>query len=177
MTTTQETTPSSATAEDGLCRAVADLVVVFENLGPEHQALRAEEVRTAARERRGTLVRMGDGIHQAAHAVAVAIETLATADGLRDLGIHWQYSKTADGDDYTAPPGRTEIRFTTPVSASGPQQLAGYAGLFAALVLLRLLPIRMAIAGARAATHLPGRAALPQEAEAAFTAVRRAARF
>ncbi|MYV95680.1 lasso peptide biosynthesis B2 protein [Streptomyces sp. SID1034] len=50
-------------------------------------------------------------------------------------------------------------------------------GLFAALLLLRLLPIRVAVAGARAATRLPGRAALPQEAEAAFAAVRRAARL
>lgn len=77
-----------------------------------------------------------------------------------------------------APPsGHTEIRFATPVSVSGPQQLAAFVGLLAALLLLRLLPIRVAIAGARAATRLPGRAALPQEADAAFTAVRRAARL
>ncbi|MFI5704482.1 lasso peptide biosynthesis B2 protein [Streptomyces xanthochromogenes] len=76
-----------------------------------------------------------------------------------------------------APPDRTEIRFATAVSVSSAQQLAGHVGLFAALLLLRLLPIRVAVAGARAATRLPGRAALPQEAEAAFAAVRRAARL
>lgn len=76
-----------------------------------------------------------------------------------------------------APHDRTEIRFATPVPVSDVQQLAGHVGLFAALLLLRLLPIRIAVAGARAATRLPGRTALPHEAEAAFTAVRRAARL
>lgn len=76
-----------------------------------------------------------------------------------------------------AQPERTEIRFATPAPVSAAQQLAGHAGLFMALLLLRLLPIRIAVAGARAATFLPGRAALPQEAEAAFAAVRRAARL
>ncbi|WEH37945.1 lasso peptide biosynthesis B2 protein (plasmid) [Streptomyces sp. AM 4-1-1] len=76
-----------------------------------------------------------------------------------------------------AQPDRTEVRFTTLVRVSTAQQLAGHAGLFVALLLLRLLPIRIAVAGARVVTFLPGRAALPQEAEAAFAAVRRAARF
>ncbi|MEV4000300.1 lasso peptide biosynthesis B2 protein [Streptomyces halstedii] len=76
-----------------------------------------------------------------------------------------------------AQPDRTEVRFATAAPASAAQRLAGHVGLFAALVLLRLLPIRIAITGARAVTRLPGRAALPQEAEAAFTAVRRAARL
>ncbi|WP_406414726.1 lasso peptide biosynthesis B2 protein (plasmid) [Streptomyces halstedii] len=76
-----------------------------------------------------------------------------------------------------AQPDRTEVRFATAAPASAAQRLAGHVGLFAALVLLRLLPIRIAIAGARVVTLLPGRAALPREADAAFTAVRRAARL
>ncbi|MFD7861619.1 hypothetical protein [Streptomyces sp. NPDC059783] len=108
MTTQQQTTPGSATSQNGLRRAVADLVTVFENLGPEHQALHTEGAKTTARERRGTLIRMGDGILQVARVVAVAIETLATVHGLCDLGIRWQYSKTADGDDYTDLPSLTD---------------------------------------------------------------------
>ncbi|WP_405886497.1 lasso peptide biosynthesis B2 protein (plasmid) [Streptomyces sp. NBC_01384] len=46
-----------------------------------------------------------------------------------------------------------------------------------ALFVLRLLPVRFAVAGARAATHLPGRAAPPREAEGTFAAVRCAARL
>ncbi|OEV09348.1 hypothetical protein AN218_23080 [Streptomyces nanshensis] len=55
--------------------------------------------------------------------------------------------------------------------------MAGHAGLLLALALLRCLPIRIATTAARAVTRLPGRAALPLEADAAFAAVRRAARY
>ncbi|MEU0846301.1 lasso peptide biosynthesis B2 protein [Streptomyces sp. NPDC005962] len=75
----------------------------------------------------------------------------------------------------TARTRRGPIRYPRPRRRR--QGLAGHAGLLLALLLLRLLPVRFAIAGARAATCLPGRAALPQEAEVAFAAVRRAARL
>ncbi|MFE0062977.1 lasso peptide biosynthesis B2 protein [Streptomyces sp. NPDC059003] len=55
------------------------------------------------------------------------------------------------------------------------QRLAGHAGLLLALVLLRLLTIRAAIATARFAARLPGRRATAEEAEAAHAAVDRAA--
>ncbi|MGW1658478.1 lasso peptide biosynthesis B2 protein [Streptomyces atratus] len=122
--------------------------------------------------------------------------TLAAAIG--DLTAHW-HSKGADPDqartDLTAladdleradllhpaapaaRPESTDIRFATPVPVGAGQRLAGHVGLLLALFLLRLLPIRFAIAGARAATYLPGRAALPCEAEGAFAAVRCAARL
>ncbi|MEU5138037.1 hypothetical protein [Streptomyces californicus] len=93
-------------AEDTMRRAVAHLIATFENLGPEHQALRAEETQTSAKERRGTVVRMGDGIAQAARTVSLTIGVLATVHGLRDLGITYQLSKTAEGDDYS-PLGQT----------------------------------------------------------------------
>ncbi|MFF4534128.1 lasso peptide biosynthesis B2 protein [Streptomyces sp. NPDC001407] len=54
--------------------------------------------------------------------------------------------------------------------------LAGAAGLAAALVLLRFLPVRTAIALARAAVRLPFPPAAPEEADAVFAAVHRAAR-
>ncbi|MFF0170690.1 lasso peptide biosynthesis B2 protein [Streptomyces prasinus] len=119
------------------------------------------------------------------------------AAAITDLTTYW-HSKGADPDqvrtDLTAltadleragllhrapaiQPGATEVRFTTPVPTAAGRHVAGHVGLFLALVLLRLLPIRCAIAAARTVTRLPGRAALPQEAEAAFTAVRRAARL
>ncbi|MGZ2361492.1 hypothetical protein LRE75_33240 [Streptomyces sp. 372A] len=101
MTTQQQATTSSAPDEDGVRRAVADLITVFENLGPEHQALRAEEAKTAARERRGTLVRMGDSICQVVRNVSLTIERLATVHGLRDIGVTFQFSKAADGTEYT----------------------------------------------------------------------------
>jgi len=70
-----------------------------------------------------------------------------------------------------------EVRFAAPVPAGAVQRLAGHAGLFLALVLLRLLPIRAAIAVAHAALRLPGRPATPEEADVAHAAVRRAARW
>ncbi|MGA5643302.1 hypothetical protein ACPCTN_31750 [Streptomyces cinereoruber] len=105
MTTQQQATTTVTTAEDdGVRRAVAHLTTVLENLGPEHQALRTEEAKTSARERRGTVIRMGEGIVQAARAVALTVEALATVHGLLDLGVTWRFSKTADGGDYTPLP-------------------------------------------------------------------------
>ncbi|MFE7114558.1 lasso peptide biosynthesis B2 protein [Streptomyces sp. NPDC057654] len=69
-----------------------------------------------------------------------------------------------------------EIRFDAPVPAGLVSRAAGHAALFAALVLLRCLPVRFALAAARTVTRLPGRAATVAEAEETFTAVRRAAR-
>ncbi|MFJ4806024.1 lasso peptide biosynthesis B2 protein [Streptomyces murinus] len=47
----------------------------------------------------------------------------------------------------------------------------------AGLLLLRCLPVRFALTAARAVTRLPGRRAEMEDAEAAFAAVRRAARW
>lgn len=100
MVTQQPDTIPAATAEDSMRRAVAQLIATFENLGPEHQALRTEESQTSAKERRGTVVRMGENIAHAARAVSLTITVLATMHGLRDLGVTHQFSKTAEGDDY-----------------------------------------------------------------------------
>lgn len=75
------------------------------------------------------------------------------------------------------PQERPAVRFTAPVHTGVLQQLAGHAGLLLALVLLRLLPIRAAIATAYFATRLPGRHATVEEAEVAHAAVCRAARW
>lgn len=98
MTTQQ---PATAAVEDGIRRAVAELTVVFENLGPEHQSLRAEEAETSAMERRGTVIRMGEDIAHAARTVSLTIGVLATVHGLRDLGVTYQFSKDAEGGDYS----------------------------------------------------------------------------
>ncbi|WP_098893640.1 hypothetical protein OHA57_39415 (plasmid) [Streptomyces anulatus] len=91
----------STDAEGRIGHAVAELTAVFENLGPEYQALSAEESRTSARERRGTVVRMGENVAQAARTVAATIGVLATVHGLRALGIDQQFSKDAEGCDYS----------------------------------------------------------------------------
>ncbi|MFE7462579.1 lasso peptide biosynthesis B2 protein [Streptomyces sp. NPDC057499] len=70
-----------------------------------------------------------------------------------------------------------EIRFETAVPVGLVSRAAGHVALFGALVLLRCLPVRFALTGARAVTRLPGRAATVAQAEEAFTAVRRAARM
>ncbi|MEU3907932.1 hypothetical protein AB0F20_29680 [Streptomyces goshikiensis] len=104
-------TEQDVAPEDRLRRAVAELTVVFENLGAEHQALRAEEAQTAARERSGTVIRMGEGIAQTARTVSLTIGVLATVHGLRDLGVTYGFSRTAEGGDYTpllALPSSTE---------------------------------------------------------------------
>ncbi|WP_254403470.1 lasso peptide biosynthesis B2 protein [Streptomyces anulatus] len=95
----------------------------------------------------------------------------ALADDLERAGLLHHEPAAAQFDRCS------EIRFATPVAASAGQQLAAHVALFAALLLLRLLPIRIGVAVARAAASLPGRPALPQEAEAAFAAVHRAARL
>ncbi|MFF2522272.1 lasso peptide biosynthesis B2 protein [Streptomyces liangshanensis] len=69
------------------------------------------------------------------------------------------------------------VRFAAATRVPLPGQLAGHVALFAALVLLRCLPVRFAVTAARAATRLPGRSATVEEAEEAFAAVRRAARW
>lgn len=83
--------------------------------------------------------------------------------------------------DGAAPPivrcHQAAVRFAAPVAVRPAERAAGHAGLLAALVLLRLLPVRYAVAAARAATRMPGRPATIGQAEAAFTAVRRAARW
>ncbi|MGW0670714.1 lasso peptide biosynthesis B2 protein [Streptomyces sp. NPDC002746] len=100
----------------------------------------------------------------------VRADLTALADDLKRAGLLHHAPPPA------AQPGRSEIRFATPVPVSAAQQLAAHTALIVALLLLRLLPIRICVAVARAATFLPGRPALPQEADAAFAAVRRAAR-
>lgn len=69
------------------------------------------------------------------------------------------------------------VRFAATAPAGVLTRLAGHAGLFGALVLLRCLPVRFALTAARAVTRLPGRTAGVGDAEAAFAAVRRAARW
>lgn len=119
------------------------------------------------------------------------------AAAIDELTAYW-HSKGADADqvraDLTAltrdlqradllhrsppAPSRTaEVRFADPSPPTTARRLAGHAGLLLALTVLRLLPFRFAVAAARAATRLPGRTAQPPEAEAAFAAVRRAARL
>ncbi|MGW3491916.1 hypothetical protein [Streptomyces sp. NPDC001054] len=98
------TTPSQENAvedEDRVREAVTGLIAVFENLGAEHQALRAEEAKTGARERRGTVIRMGEDLAQAARTVALTIEALATLHGMRALQVDGQFSKDAEGRHYS----------------------------------------------------------------------------
>ncbi|ROQ65258.1 transglutaminase superfamily protein [Streptomyces sp. CEV 2-1] len=99
----------------------------------------------------------------------VRTDLTALADDLERVGL-LHHEAPAQRD-------RSEIRFAVPVPVSAVQQLAGHAALLVALLLLRLMPIRIAVAVARVATVLPGRPALPHEAESAFAAVRRAARL
>ncbi|MYS36377.1 hypothetical protein K388_07175 [Streptomyces sp. KhCrAH-43] len=98
--TTQQT--EAAAAEDRLCRVMTDLSTVFKYLGAEHQALRAEEEKATAHERRGTLSRMGQNILQAARTVSSTVETLATVHGLRDAGVTQLFSEDAEGRDYSS---------------------------------------------------------------------------
>ncbi|MFJ8158364.1 hypothetical protein [Streptomyces sp. NPDC094468] len=95
------TLQQDAAAEDRIRSAVTELTRVFENLGAEHQALTAEEAKTTAKERRGTVICMGEGIAQAARTVSSTIVELATVRGLRDLGVHTQFAKDSQGGDYS----------------------------------------------------------------------------
>ncbi|WP_217226013.1 hypothetical protein [Streptomyces anulatus] len=81
--------------------AVAQLVTAFEHLGPEHQALTEEAEEITGRERRGTANRMVEGVAQAGYTLSRIVSTLATAHGLKALGIDQQHSKDADGHNYT----------------------------------------------------------------------------
>lgn len=76
-----------------------------------------------------------------------------------------------------AVPAPGTIRFTRPGwPPKTVDRLAGITGLAAALVLLRCLPVRTVIALARAGVRLPVPPAAPEEADAVFAAVHRAAR-
>ncbi|MFI0742727.1 lasso peptide biosynthesis B2 protein [Streptomyces sp. NPDC021100] len=77
----------------------------------------------------------------------------------------------------TPVPAPGAIRFAPPgMPPKTADRLAGITGLAAALVLLRILPVRTVITVARAAARLPLPPATPQEADAVFAAVHRAAR-
>ncbi|MEU5898681.1 hypothetical protein [Streptomyces venezuelae] len=86
---------------DHLPHAVAQLVTAFEQLGAEHKALATEAETTAATERRGTVTRMAEGVAQAGYTLSQTVNTLATAHGLKVLGIDRQFSKDADGRNYS----------------------------------------------------------------------------
>ncbi|MFF8717056.1 hypothetical protein ACF07T_37335 [Streptomyces sp. NPDC015184] len=86
---------------DCLTRATAQIVTVFEQLGAEHKALTAEAEQTTAKERRGTIYRMTECLAQAAHVLKHTVGLLATVHGMRELGISRQFSKDADGHDYS----------------------------------------------------------------------------
>ncbi|MFJ5101390.1 hypothetical protein [Streptomyces sp. NPDC088554] len=90
-----------ATDGDLLPRAAAQLVIVFEQIGAEHQALAAEAEKITATERRGTVNRMVERIAQAAHILHHTVNLLATVHGLRGLGIERQFSKDGNGRDYS----------------------------------------------------------------------------
>ncbi|MFJ9239740.1 hypothetical protein ACIRJ3_32735 [Streptomyces anulatus] len=81
--------------------AVAQLVSVFEALGAEHQALISEGEKATAKERRGTVLRMSEGIATAAHTVNHTVGVLAAVHGMRALGINQQFAKDGDGRDYS----------------------------------------------------------------------------
>ncbi|MGW1819128.1 hypothetical protein ACWCQM_36895 [Streptomyces sp. NPDC002125] len=90
-----------AADRDRLPQAVTQLVTVFEQLGAEHKALVAEVEGTTAKERRGTVNRMVECVAQAGHTVSHTVNMLATVHGLKVLGIDRQFSKDADGRDYS----------------------------------------------------------------------------
>jgi hypothetical protein len=94
-------TEPPAAARDRLPQAVTQLVTVFEQLGAEHKALVAEVEKTTAKERRGTVNRMVECIAQAGYTLSHIVTMLATVHGLKVLGIDRQFSKDADGRDYS----------------------------------------------------------------------------
>ncbi|MFD8148795.1 lasso peptide biosynthesis B2 protein [Streptomyces sp. NPDC059708] len=105
-----------------------------------------------------------------APAEQVRTEMTALAADLESVGL----LRPADRSERSVVPG---VRFATETRVGVLKRLAGYLGLFGALVLLRCLPVRFALTAARAATRLPGRTATIEDAEAAFAAVRHAARW
>ncbi|MEU7151156.1 hypothetical protein AB0B15_24495 [Streptomyces sp. NPDC045456] len=90
-----------AADDSRLSLVAAQLVTVFEQLGAEHKALVAEAEKTSVKERRGTVHRMVECIVQAGRTLNVTVTALATVHGLRVLGIDRQFSKDADGCDYS----------------------------------------------------------------------------
>lgn len=86
---------------DNLRTAVAALLAAFESLGPEHQALTAEETDTTAKERQGTVRRMLQSITDAGRILVHAMELLALAHGMRALGINHQMAKDSEGHAYS----------------------------------------------------------------------------
>ncbi|MER8234319.1 PqqD family protein [Streptomyces sp. NPDC094049] len=99
--------------------------------------------------------------------VRADLEALATrldAEGLLDAAPHPQ-------DDTAVP----EVRFAETGARPGARvRIAAYAGLAAALLLLRCLPVRLVVRAARGAGRLPGRSATAAEADAVCAAVQRA---
>ncbi|MDO0917271.1 hypothetical protein QQM39_42645 [Streptomyces sp. DT2A-34] len=61
----------------------------------------AEAEKTTAEERRGTVNRMAESVAQASYTLSHIVNMLATAHGLKVLGIDRQFSKDADGRDYS----------------------------------------------------------------------------
>ncbi|QKZ20313.1 hypothetical protein [Streptomyces chartreusis] len=94
-------TEHPAAHHDRLTHAVPQLVTAFEQLGAEHKALAAEAEKTTAKERRGTVNRMAECIAQAGFTLSHIVNMLATVHGLKVLGIDRQFSKDADGRDYS----------------------------------------------------------------------------
>lgn len=90
-----------AVDHDRLPHAVAQLVTTFEQLGAEHRALVVEAEKTTAKERRGTVKRMAECVAQAGSTLSHTVNMLATVHGLNVLGIDRQFSKDADGRDYS----------------------------------------------------------------------------
>lgn len=90
-----------AADHEHLTHAVTQIVTAFEQLGAEHKALVAEAERTTATERRGTVNRMAEGVAQAGFTLSHIVNMLATVHGLKVLGIDRQFSKDADGGDYS----------------------------------------------------------------------------
>jgi hypothetical protein len=107
--------------------------------------------------------------------VAVAViraDLVALVGQLRELGLLDAARAPAPGH------ARVEVREALPAGARLrlADRAAGLVGLAAALLLLRCTPIRAGIAAARTVARIPLRPATPEQADAAFAAVRRAGR-
>lgn len=87
--------------DDRLRTTAAALLTAFENLGPEHQALVAEEKATTAKERQGTVRRMIQSSVDAGRILVHAMELLAQVYGMQALGISNQMAKDAEGAPYS----------------------------------------------------------------------------